>query len=60
MDELDQESTSLRPALRLEWYLTRDLMFETELGYEWLTQEFASTEFDSQQGFLVMGLRKRF
>ncbi len=60
MDELDQESTSLRPALRLEWYLMRDLMFEAELGYEWLTQEFASTDFDSQQGFLVMGLRKRF
>lgn len=60
MDELGQESTSLRPALRLEWYLSADLMFEVELGYEWLTQEFAATDFDSQQGFLVTGLRKRF
>ncbi len=60
MDELDQESSSLRPAMRLEWYVTRDLMFEAELGYEWLTQEFASRDFDSQQAFVVMGVRKGF
>lgn len=60
MDEVDQDALTLRPAVRLDWYISQDLLLESELGYEWLMQDFGDEDFEVQQGFLVLGLRKRF
>ncbi len=32
----------MRPGVRLEWYIKPDLMLDTEVGYEWLSQDFQS------------------
>lgn len=56
----DQDALTLRPGIRLDWYITPDLLLETELGYEWLAQDFGENDFEVQQGFVVLGLRKRF
>jgi len=60
MHERDQDALTIRPGARLTWYLSPDFMLESELGYEWLVQDFAGSNFEVQQAFLIMGLRKRF
>lgn len=59
-EDLDQDAYTLRPGLRLDWYLTRDLMLDMELGYEWLLQDFGADDFEVHQGFAIMGVRRRF
>lgn len=57
---LDQDAYTLRPAVRLDWYFTSTLLLDTELGYEWLMQDFEAGDYKVQQGFIVIGLHKRF
>ena len=60
IDGLDQDAYTIRPAIRLDWYFTSTLLLDMEMGYEWLMQDFESEDFEVQQGFVVMGLHKRF
>jgi tetratricopeptide (TPR) repeat protein len=60
LEGLNQDAYTLRPGIRLDWYITPDFLLDMELGYEWLMQDFESEDFEVHQGFLIMGLRKRF
>jgi hypothetical protein len=60
LTDYDQDAYTVRPGVRLEWYITPDLMLDSEVGYEWLSQDFQSDTLVAQQGYIVMGLRKRF
>ena len=59
-EDLEQEAYTLRPGVRLDWYITPDFLLDLEFGYEWLLQEFQSDDFQVHQGFAMVGLRKRF
>lgn len=60
VNDVNRDAHTLRPATRLDWYITPTFLLDFELGYEWLLQDFESEEFKAHQGFLIMGLRKRF
>ncbi len=60
LDEVDQDAVLARPGVRLDYEFNRDLFLEAEFGYEWLLQEFGSEDFEVQQGFLILGVRRRF
>ena len=60
LSEYDRDSLTLRPAVRLDWYISRDLLLESELGYEWWSQDFGRDDYEVQQLFIILGLRKRF
>ncbi len=60
IDGLDQDAYTVRPGARLDWYFTPTLLLDMEVGYEWLMQDFEEEDFEVQQGFIVMGLHKRF
>lgn len=60
LEDRNQDAYTVRPGMRLNWYITSDLLLDAELGYEWMSQEFESYDYQVHQGFVVMGLRKRF
>ena len=60
MDDTNQDVYSVRPGVRLDWYITPDFLLDVEMGYEWSEQDFESYNFEVQQGFFLMGLRTRF
>ena len=60
LEDLNQDTYTVRPGLRLDWYITPDFLLDLELGYEWLLQDFQSDDFQVHQGFAMMGLRRRF
>ena len=59
-DGLDRDVYSVGPGIQLNWFFTRDFMLEMELGYEWSEQQFGFDDIQIQQGFMIMGVRKRF
>jgi len=59
-DNLDRDVYSLGPGVQLNWFFTADFMLEMELGYEWSEQQFGFDDIRIQQGFMIMGVRKRF
>ncbi len=59
-DGLDRDVYSVGPGVQLNWFFTRDFMLEMELGYEWSQQKFGFDDLQIQQGFMIMGVRKRF
>ncbi len=58
-NDISQETWTVRPGLRLDWYFTRDFLLDMEMGYEWSNQDFGNGSLQIQQGFVLMGLRKR-
>ena len=60
MSAFAKDAYTVRSALRIDWYIISDLMLDVELGYEWLLQDFADDELEVRQGFMMLGLRKRF
>jgi hypothetical protein len=59
-DGLDRDVYSVGPGVQLNWFFTRDFMLEMELGYEWSEQQFGFDDLQIQQGFMIVGVRKRF
>lgn len=59
-DGLDRDVYSVGPGVQLNWFFTRDLLLEMELGYEWSEQQFGFDDLQIQQGFMIVGVRKRF
>ncbi len=59
-DDLDRDVYSLGPGVQLNWFFTPEFMLEMELGYEWSEQQFGFDDIRIQQGFMIMGVRKRF
>lgn len=55
-----QSAYTLRPSVRLNWYITTNLQLDMEMGVEWLSQESEPEDFSAQQAFGIIGLRKRF
>lgn len=51
---------SLRPGLRLQWYITASTLVEAESGYERSRQDFAGGTLDASQMFCIIGIRTRF
>ncbi|MEZ5571409.1 MAG: tetratricopeptide repeat protein [Halioglobus sp.] len=60
LTDYSQDAFTVRPGVRLEWYIKPDLMLDSELGYEWLSQDFQSDTLVAQQAYVVLALRKRF
>ncbi len=60
LEDMDQDTYTVRPGLRLAWHITPDFLLDLELGYEWLLQDFQADDFQVHQGFAMMGLRRRF
>lgn len=60
LTDYNQDAYTVRPGIKLDWYFTPDFLLDMEAGYEWLAQDFESENFQIHQGFIVLGLRKRF
>ncbi|MCB1695928.1 MAG: hypothetical protein H6984_01660 [Pseudomonadales bacterium] len=60
LSDYNQDTYTVRPAVQLYWYLRPDLMLDAEAGYEWMSQDFESENFQVQQAYMLLGLRKRF
>lgn len=60
LSDYSQDTYTVRPGVQLYWYLKEDLMLDAEVGYEWMSQDFGSENFQAQQAYLLLGLRKRF
>jgi hypothetical protein len=60
LSDYSQDTYTVRPGVQLYWYLKPDLMLDAEVGYEWMSQDFESENFQAQQAYLLLGLRKRF
>jgi tetratricopeptide (TPR) repeat protein len=60
LSDYSQDTYTVRPGVQLYWYLRPDLMLDAEVGYEWMSQDFGSENFQAQQAYLLLGLRKRF
>ncbi|TGD74752.1 hypothetical protein E4634_06010 [Mangrovimicrobium sediminis] len=56
----DRDSFNIRPGLRLDWYLSRDLLLDFEAGYEYMQQDFEVMDFKVHQGYVLMGVHQRF
>ncbi len=60
VNNADRDTYTLRPALRLNWFFNPTFLLDAELGYEWLSQQFETMDFEARQTYLMLGLRKRF
>ena len=60
MSDYNQDTYTVRPAIQLYWYLKPDLLLDAEAGYEWMSQDFQSENFQVNQVYMLLGLRKRF
>lgn len=60
MADYNQDAYTVRPAVQLFWYFEQDLMLDAEAGYQWMSQDFESENFQVQQAYVLLGVRKRF
>ena len=60
LSNYSQDTYTVRPGVQLYWYIRPDLMLDAETGYEWMSQDFESENFQVHQAYLLLGLRKRF
>ena len=56
LSDYNQDTYTVRPAVQLYWYLRPDLMLDAEAGYEWMSQDFESENFQVQQGIHATGI----